>query len=78
MNTWLYPSGKIYCILSQDKRTYFYEDGTLKTVEPYFSQKLHGDVLLYWPNGELKRKCQFQHGVPEEDQMWDENGQRMS
>ncbi|OGN64214.1 MAG: hypothetical protein A3E80_01165 [Chlamydiae bacterium RIFCSPHIGHO2_12_FULL_49_9] len=34
------------------------------------------EVVLYWPNGKLKRKCNFEggfrHGL---DQMWDEEGQ---
>lgn len=73
-----YPSGVIYCVVVRDLKTYFYEDGTPKTVEPYREGKWHGEVLLYWPNGILKRKCAFceglRHGL---DQIWNEEGKLM-
>ena len=54
----------------------FYDDGTLRTVERYWEGRLHGEVVLYWPNGALKRKCAFLNGVREGlDQMWSETGQ---
>lgn len=75
-NKLFYPSGALYAELGDTKRTYFYEDGTLKTIEPFFDGKLHGEALLYWPNGNIKRKSHFQHGIREGlDQMWSEEGQ---
>jgi hypothetical protein len=33
------------------------------------------EVVLYWPNGKLKRKCNFEKGLRHGlDQMWDEEG----
>ncbi len=70
-----YQSGKLYAILSEQKREYFYEDGTLKTSEEYADGRLHGESALYWPDGTLKRRCHFakgeRHGL---DQIWDESG----
>ena len=70
-----YPSGALYAELNEEEHRYFYEDGTLKTVEPYLDGKLHGVVLLYWPNGKLKRKVHFQHGIRKgQDQMYNMEG----
>ncbi len=70
-----YPSGQLYAAIADEKRTYYYEDGTLKTVEPYLNGKLHGKVLLYWKNGMLKRHILFQNGVRHGfDQMWNKAG----
>ncbi len=70
-----YKSGALYANLGVKKREYFYEDGTLKTLETYLDGKLDGEICLYWPNGKLKRKCQFQKGVRHGlDQMWSEEG----
>jgi antitoxin component YwqK of YwqJK toxin-antitoxin module len=55
--------------------TYFYPDGTLKTVEPRKKGRLHGEAVLYWPNGKVKRRCQFQEGKRVGwDRMWSEEG----
>lgn len=57
------------------QKKYFYDDGTLRTVESYLDGVLHGEALLYWPNGQLKRKCQFVQGTRHgTDQMWSEEG----
>ena len=70
-----YPNGALYADIGEAARSYFYEDGTAKTFEPYFEGKLHGEAVLYWPNGKLKRKSQFQNGVRQGlDQMWSEEG----
>jgi antitoxin component YwqK of YwqJK toxin-antitoxin module len=70
-----YLSGALYAWLRADLRTYFYENGTVKTVEPYQEGLLHGEVVLYWPNGQMKRRVHFvlgvRHGL---DQIWDETG----
>lgn len=75
MDRFDYPSGALYGKISEEKREYFYEDGTPKTVEPYLRGRLEGEVLLYWPNGQLKRRCPFvkgaRHGL---DEMWSEEG----
>lgn len=70
-----YPSGALYCAKGEKKREYFYEDGTLKTVECYEGGRLNGESLLYWPNGKPKRRCRFVKGVRDGlDQMWSEEG----
>jgi antitoxin component YwqK of YwqJK toxin-antitoxin module len=75
MDKWHYASGAVYALRSAKKREYFYETGQLKTVEPLREGKLHGEVVLYWPNGKMKRKCSFQNGVRHGlDQMWNEEG----
>lgn len=34
-----------------------------------------GEVVLYWPNGKMKRRCSFQKGIRHGvDQMWSEEG----
>ena len=70
-----YQSGALYCAISENKREYFYEDGTLKTVEEYGEGRLHGKAVLYWENGKVKRTCSFVNGVRDGlDQMWSEQG----
>lgn len=70
-----YPNGKIFCRVRKDQKEYYYEDGTLKTLEKLAEGRLHGETVLYWPNGKLKRKCQFVQGVRHGlDQMWSESG----
>jgi len=70
-----YKSGSLYCRETEEKKEYFYEDGTPKTIEPYLESKLHGEVLLYWPNGKIKRKCHFKNGARNGiDQMWNDSG----
>lgn len=75
MDCLFYQSQALYCRVSEDKREYFYEDGTLKTLELYQNGKREGETILYWPNGRLKRKCHFVQGVRHGlDQMWNEEG----
>lgn len=70
-----YQSGALYGALQENKREYFYEDGTPKTIELYSEGRLDGEALLYWPNGKQKRKCRFVKGVRDGlDQMWNEEG----
>jgi len=74
-NKLFYPSGALYADIGPEERSYYYENGTLKTDEPYFEGKLHGTARLYWPNGQMKRECQFERGVREGwDRMWSEEG----
>ncbi|MDE3047390.1 MAG: DUF115 domain-containing protein [Verrucomicrobiota bacterium] len=61
--------------MAEERRESFYPAGTLKTSEEMKEGKLHGIVRLFWPNGVMKRKCHFEHGVRRGlDQMWDETG----
>lgn len=70
-----YKSGALYLRRSEAKREYFYEDGRLKTVEPYREGRLDGEVQLFWPNGKLKRRVHFSKGIRQgNDEMWDEEG----
>jgi antitoxin component YwqK of YwqJK toxin-antitoxin module len=70
-----YRSDALYCVIHENKKEYFYEDGTPKTFEGYFEGRLHGESLLYWPNGQLKRKCSFIKGVRDgQDLMWNDRG----
>jgi len=70
-----YPNGALYADLKGTERSYFYEDGTLKTYESYKEGRLHGEALLYWPNGKMKRKVCFFFGIRHgSDQMWSEEG----
>ncbi len=67
-----YPNGALYASGSE----YYYEEGHLKTVEPRLNGELHGEVILYWPNGQVKRKCSFVNGRRVGwDRMWSEEGQ---
>lgn len=57
------------------EKSSFYEDGTLRTLERHLNGRLHGEILLYWPNGQLKRKCHFDRGVRHgTDQIWNMEG----
>lgn len=74
-NKLFYPSGALYADINDKERRYFYEDGKLKTFEPYQNGRLHGEVSLYWATGRLKRRCHFQNGVRVgADQIWREDG----
>ena len=62
---------KIICRISEERKEWLFEDGTLRTVEDLKT----GEVTLYWPNGQTKRKCSFVKGVRHGlDQMWSEEG----
>ncbi|MBM3184372.1 MAG: hypothetical protein FJZ64_03610 [Chlamydiae bacterium] len=70
-----YSSGALYAEIQENERRYLYENGQLKTLEPYKEGKLNGEVRLYWPNGVLKRLSEFRKGSRHgKDQMWSENG----
>jgi antitoxin component YwqK of YwqJK toxin-antitoxin module len=74
-NKLYYPSGTLYADITEAARSYFYENGRLKTFEPYQDERLHGEVVLYWPNGQMKRRSHFQLGIREGlDQIWSEEG----
>ncbi len=75
MDNLYYQNGALYSTISANQKSYFYEDGTLKTIENYSDGRLNGESLLYWPNGQLKRRSHFLKGVREGlDQMWSEKG----
>ena len=76
MQNLYYLDGSPYAVQRGGKREYFYPGGKIKTVEHYAEGgRLDGEVLLYWPNGILKRKCSFKRGVRVgPDQIWDEKG----
>jgi antitoxin component YwqK of YwqJK toxin-antitoxin module len=75
MNEHYYLSGKLYAKMTDGKREYFYEDGTLKTIENYSEDRLHGLSQLFWPDGKLKRRSFFEKGVRHgRDEMWSEEG----
>lgn len=58
-----------------EAKKYFYEDGTLKTVEHYFNGSLMGECILYWPNGKVKRRVSFKKGIRDGlDQMLSDEG----
>src|SRR3989344_787000 len=70
-----YISGALYSRTQEDKKEYFYENGSPKTIECYADGRLSGESLLYWPNGRLKRKCSLLRGVREGwDQMLSPHG----
>lgn len=69
-NKLFYPGGALYADISTQERRYYYENGTLKTVET--ARAAH----LYWPNGKMKRECHFENGLRDgSDRMWSEEGQ---
>lgn len=75
MDKLFYANGTLYAQLSEERREYYYENGQPKTTEPLLNGQLHGQVELFWPNGQLKRRCVFVNGVRKGlDQMWDETG----
>lgn len=63
MNERTYASGALYGKITDNKKEYFYEDGTLKTIEHYFNGRLIEVSVLYWPNGMEKRRVAFKNGV---------------
>lgn len=78
-----YPSGALYCIerfvegaphLLQE---YFYLDGSVKTQVPYVHGQIDGKVVLYWPDGTLKRESTYEKGTCVTDRFYDENGEEM-
>lgn len=72
---WHYPSGALYAEIEPHYHLYFYENGQIKTKEPYKNGLLDGEVLLYWPDGSLKRRSLFKEGKREGlDQIWDAKG----
>lgn len=71
-----YANGALYAVFEEDSRTYYYEDGKLKTFEPYREGRLHGEATLYWPNGKMKRQSNFLNGIRHgSDRMWTSEGQ---
>lgn len=73
-----YPSGALYARIDAEKREYFYENGVLKTVIAYKEGEFDGEAILYWPNGQMKRKCCFERGKRIHDQFWDCDGRSLS
>lgn len=70
-----YANGNLYARIEEEKREYFYENGQIKTVEFYKENRIDGEIILYWPNGKMKRKCHFDKGRRcGLDQMWNEEG----
>ncbi len=76
-----YRSGASYANLrfrddcKMGRQEYFYENGQPKTIEEYLNGRLHGESVLYWPNGCLKRRCYFDRGLRcGLDQIWNEAG----
>ncbi len=68
-------SNALDCQMLEEKKEWFYADGTLKTVEFYLAGKRHGAATLYWPNGLKKRECHFDKGVRHGwDRMWNQMG----
>lgn len=63
MHKLMYASGALYCEITDELKRYFYEDGTLKTVERFSEGKLSGESTLYWPNGQVKRRVFFKDGI---------------
>lgn len=46
-----------------------------RTIEPYKDGLREGETLLYWPNGQLKRRVHFRAGVRHGmDENWDMEG----
>ena len=75
MDKLFYSSGALYCVVTEDKKEYFYEDGVPKTTQRYKQGRLSGESILYWPNGKLKRRCHFVKGIRDGfDQMMSEDG----
>jgi antitoxin component YwqK of YwqJK toxin-antitoxin module len=74
-NKLYYSTGALYADMNETAHLYFYEDGTVKTIEPYRDGRLHGEATLYWFNGQLKRRTHFHFGVRQGlDQIWNEEG----
>jgi antitoxin component YwqK of YwqJK toxin-antitoxin module len=71
----LYSVQRFDSNVKEGKQEYFYENESPKTIEIYRAGALHGETLLYWPNGQIKRKCAFQKGIRHGwDQMWSSEG----
>jgi antitoxin component YwqK of YwqJK toxin-antitoxin module len=65
-----YADGSVYARDVDGRREYFYPNGAVKTIE-----ERNGETVLYWPNGNVKRRCSFRKGVRwGRDCMWSEEG----
>jgi antitoxin component YwqK of YwqJK toxin-antitoxin module len=51
---------------------YWYEDRTPKSLLHYSEGALHGEVCLFWPSGNLKRRCLYEKGVKIEDEFFND------
>lgn len=79
-----YESGNIKAELSfyvknnekirEGKSSFWYETGELKNIIYYTENKLDGDRISYWKNGNLKRKDFFKKGKLKNGKCFDENG----
>ena len=64
--------------LREGKSTFWYSTGELKNIINYKGNKLNGERISYWKNGELKRKDIFKKGKLISGKCFDENGNEVT
>ncbi|GAB2770824.1 energy transducer TonB [Salinimicrobium soli] len=62
----------------EGKKTLWKEDGSLWTESEYVKGKLHGYLISYWENGQLKRKDLYKKGKLKEKKVWDSTGKAIT
>lgn len=60
--------------IREGKSSFWYNTGELKNIINYKRNKLNGERISYWKNGEIKRKDFFKKGKLKNGKCFDENG----
>lgn len=63
--------------IKEGKSSFWYNTGELKNIINYERNKLNGERISYWKNGELKRKDFFKKGKLKNGKCFDENGNKV-
>lgn len=56
------------------KATYYDKQGHIKRIIPTLNGKRHGDLVWFWPNGNIKLVAKYQNGDMVSDRHYSENG----
>ncbi|QXP70185.1 energy transducer TonB [Polaribacter sp. R2A056_3_33] len=63
--------------IREGKSTFWYSTGKLKIITNYIKNKLNGERISYWKNGELKRKELFKKGKLKSGKCFDKSGKEI-
>ncbi len=64
--------------IREGKSSFWYNTGELKNIINYKGNKLNGERISYWKNGELKRKDSFKKGKLKNGKCFDKNGNEVA
>lgn len=64
--------------IREGKSTFWYDTGELKLVTHYKKNKLNGERVSYWKNGEIKRADLFKKGKFKKGKCFDINGNEVA